>query len=527
VKIVRYNPFPPYPPTPESLQKWEWEDALRYYRPFVDWRIRELRDEMVEAGVAPSKLPSVASLSSYDSGLVDTLATALADTRVPSSKFWAAVSPERYVREILANSFGGAKGNKAAEKLLKDEVRILSKRFRDEIIAAGRVPVPPSASALVVVAPSKEKLRPARRKKEEPATVARSAPRMRKRPPSDTPPRAPSAPSKAPSARPPSGAVVAAPSKAPSARPPSSRPPSGRSVGPSEDTPEFRAAMEDLMVDAAAAIAPSDAPPPLEDEDYFTYEGMFEGDEEFPYVDEDELPRFDEGAAGKRRPPPPPPPSDRRAPPPPSAPSGRGPSGRLPELPRLRELSEATLRAEREWFYEDKRASRDQRACPMTRRLAGFWGYRAGIRPPYRPPPEILQAHEDDILLLVTPGSSMVQVFTKGALTEVFASSREEHALNIGARYANQWRGVNPNGSILRDAKRSRLGSGIYAAYYTDNGVSEPVLLAAPIAEVLERDVAMRGRKLANPRSTPRRLMMREEVDAPRYSTIIRIRNPR
>jgi hypothetical protein len=270
--------------------------------------------------------------------------------------------------------------------------------------------------------------------------------------------------------------------------------------------------MEEVIAEGAAALAPSDASFPS-DED-FPYE------EERTYFFEDDEPRYEEGAPSR---------------------TPRPPSARAPDLssdiPRIRELSEATLRAEREWFYDDKKASRYDRECPMNRRLKGFWSYRAGIRPSLRPPPEAIKAHEDDILLMVLPFGNTVQVFAKGAITEVFASSREENALHVAARYANQWRGVNPNGTIAKDAKRSRLTAGIYAAYYTTDGISEPVLLGEPITKVLERDQGARGRKVANPaplsrflprtRSTPRRLTMRDEVDAPRPPTIIRIRNPR
>jgi hypothetical protein len=275
--------------------------------------------------------------------------------------------------------------------------------------------------------------------------------------------------------------------------------------------------MEEVIAEGAAALSPSGASFPS---DGFPYE------EERDYYFEEDAPRYEEDAPRYEE----------------DAPSrGPRPSGRAPDLssdiPRIRELSEATLRAEREWFYDNKKASRYDRECPMTRRLKGFWSYRAGVRPPLRPPAEVLKAHEDDILLMVLPFGNMVQVFAKGAITEVFASSREENALHIAARYSNQWRGVNPNGTIAKDAKRSRLNSGIYAAYYTADGISEPVLLGEPITKVLERDLGARGRKVANPaplsrflprtRSTPRLLTMRDEVDAPYAPTIIRIRNPR
>jgi hypothetical protein len=266
--------------------------------------------------------------------------------------------------------------------------------------------------------------------------------------------------------------------------------------------------MLEHMADAAEAIRDEDAPPSagvsdartrVEDELY------------------DDTPTYDEEAFRKGRPIPP-----------------RTSPGSY--IPRLRDLSEATLRSEREWFYEDKSASRYNRPCPMTRRLEGFWPYRAGMRPPVRPSPSVLETYEDDLLLLVIPPQNVVQVFTKGALTEVFASSREEHALSIAARYANQWRGVKPDGTVTRDAKRSRLNSSIYAAYYTttdptvEDNLTDVVLLGEPIVSVMERDLGARGRKVANPsrtRSTPLRRITRGEVDAPYAPTIIRIRNPR
>lgn len=170
------------------------------------------------------------------------------------------------------------------------------------------------------------------------------------------------------------------------------------------------------------------------------------------------------------------------------------------DLPRIRRLSEATLRAEREYFYSDDDGSLSARGCPMERRLTGFWSYRAGIRPSgYAAPAALLRDYYGDILLLAIPPGNLVQVYVKGAMTEVFASSRTEDAMSIAARYANHWRGVLPDGSISRDAKRSRLTSAILAGYYTDDGVSDITQIAPPIVEVLERDPGARGRKLANP----------------------------
>ena len=152
----------------------------------------------------------------------------------------------------------------------------------------------------------------------------------------------------------------------------------------------------------------------------------------------------------------------------------------------------------------------------MQRRLAGFWAYRSGIRPSgYVAPAAVLANYYGDILLLVIPPGNLVQVYVKGALTEVFAASRTEDALSIAARYANQWRGVLPDGSIAPDAKRSRLTSAILAGYYTAAGVSNISQIAAPIVTVLERDPGARGRKLANPARRSRRT-----------SATMRTRNP-
>lgn len=220
----------------------------------------------------------------------------------------------------------------------------------------------------------------------------------------------------------------------------------------------------------------------------------------------------------------------------PEPPPKRRPSGGA-QIPRVRALSEATLRAEREYFYSDRDGALSGRGCPMERRLSGFWMYRAGTRPPgFTVPSSVLDEHKDDILLMVIPPGNIVQVFTKGALTEVFASSRTENALNIAARYANQWRGALPDGSIASDAKRSRLATGIYAAYYTRDGMSEMTQIGEPILEVLERDPGARGRKLANPSplshylppvgSTLRSLPVRPNIDTS-GAVIVRIRNPR
>jgi len=138
---------------------------------------------------------------------------------------------------------------------------------------------------------------------------------------------------------------------------------------------------------------------------------------------------------------------------------------------------------------------------------------------------------------MVIPPGNVVQVFTKGQVTEVFASSRTENALHIAARYANQWRGVNDDGDVMRDAKRSRLKTGIYAAYYTGkNTISDIVRLAEPIIEVMERDPEMSGRRVSNPAprvryapvgSTRRTEMRTRDLGGSTGPLIIRIRNPR
>lgn len=212
------------------------------------------------------------------------------------------------------------------------------------------------------------------------------------------------------------------------------------------------------------------------------------------------------------------------------------PSLRVEGIPRVKALSEATLRAEREYFYEDDDAVAS-RGCPQDRRMRGFWPYLAGMRPTYRPPAATLVKHKDDILLMVIPPGNVVQVFTKGQVTEVFASSRTENALHIAARYANQWRGVNDDGDVMRDAKRSRLKTGVYAAYYTGkNGISDIVQLAEPILEVMERDPEMSGRRVSNPApraryaqvgSTRRAEMRTRDLGGSTGPLIIRIRNPR
>lgn len=280
-------------------------------------------------------------------------------------------------------------------------------------------------------------------------------------------------------------------------------------------TPEVRAEMEDQIEAVAEALAPTVEPPAA--------------------------------APAKKRPPPARRASGGRA-------SGRAsgrrasarmrdidedaepPSLRVEGIPRVKALSEATLRAEREYFYEDDDAVAS-RGCPQDRRMRGFWPYLAGMRPTYRPPASTLVKYKDDILLMVIPPGNVVQVFTKGQVTEVFASSRTENALHIAARYANQWRGVNDEGDVVRDAKRSRLKTGVYAAFYTGKGtVSDIVQLAEPILEVMERDPEMSGRRVSNPaprvRYAPAGSTRRAETRTRGLGTsteplIIRIRNPR
>jgi len=300
--------------------------------------------------------------------------------------------------------------------------------------------------------------------------------------------------------------VVAPPAAPAATKKPKRVAPVAAEVTPPEKlrvTPEVRADIEEQIENAAEALAPPAEPAP---------------------------------APAKRRPPP----ARREAPARASRASGRAsgrdaaqstepPSLRVEGIPRVKALSEATLRAEREYFYADDDAV-GRRGCPQTRRMEGFWPYLAGIRPTYRPPAATLVKHKDDILLMVIPPGNVVQVFTKGQVTEVFASSRTENALHIAARYANQWRGVTDEGDVMRDAKRSRLKTGIYAAYYTGkNTISDVVRLAEPILEVMERDPEMSGRRVSNPArgSTRRALPRSRSLGNEAAPLIIRIRNPR
>jgi outer membrane biosynthesis protein TonB len=484
VKIVRLrNPFPPYPPIPDGFEQREWIKNLEYFRPFVEYVLNSLRESLVAAGAPADLLVSREALNAQD-GMIDLISIALAKTRVPTDTFWQEVTPERFSADTILAVFGPAVINQKAAKEVDVAIRVVANRARTELAASGRTGLPPSrpSKAPYVTAPKAppKPPRPPREKKPKVAAVPRA--------PSEPPPRAPSEP----------------PPRAPS-EPRPSRPPSASFAASREDLPDsdaFHEAMEEQIEEAAEEVAasfpPSAAP--------------------FP-TDDDAPPR--------------PAPSDMR-------PTRRRPpsANRVREqLPRVRSLSEATLRSEREYFYSDRDGSLSERACPMDRRLSGFWEYRAGMRPSgYTLPATVLRTYKDDILLMVIPPGNLVQVFCKGALTEVFASSRTENALLIAARYANQWRGVLPDGSIARDAKRSRLKSTIYASYYTAAGISEPVQIGEPITEVLERDPGARGRKLANPAPLSRYLPLsvgdvRALPSTPPAdragSVVIRIRNPR
>ena len=147
MKIVRLNPFPPYPPLPGSIAEGDWIKALLYYRPFVEWRIKELRGELLASKVPPSKIPSTSELVSQDAGFVDAMAAAMAQIGVPGDKFWATVPPEEYVASMLNSAFGAARGNKSAEKKIATEIRFLSNRIRDDLLSAGRTPAIRAASA--------------------------------------------------------------------------------------------------------------------------------------------------------------------------------------------------------------------------------------------------------------------------------------------------------------------------------------------------------------------------------------------
>lgn len=476
MKIVRIrNPFPPYPPTPEGVEQRKWISDLEYFRPFVAYVLNSLHDELVETKVPMDRLVSRETLNAQD-GMIDLIATAMAKTRVPEDTFWEEVTPERFSSDTILAVFGVSAVNKRATKAIEKAIRDFVSRIRGELAEAGRTGLPVSRSASTPYVTVPDEPRPPRpRKPQKPAKEA-------------MPPRV--------SIRPPSASAVAAPEDIP-------------------DTPAFREDMEEQIAGAAEVIeeevAAASAPPP---------------------VDEDVPPSVRPPSA---RPPSARPPSAQAASPRP-APKRRPPSA-ADQIPRIRRLSEATLRAEREYFYSDRDGTLTDRPCPMERRLEGFWEYRAGMRPPdYSALDVAHRQHLNDILLMVIPPGNLVQVYAKGVLTEVFASSREENALNIAARYANQWRGVLPDGTIAPDARRSRLTTRIYAAYYTRKGISQPVLIGEPITEVLVRDPGARGRKLANPAPLSRYLPVssttRPAPPAPRQEAgsgqvVVRIRNPR
>lgn len=451
MRVRLRNPFPPFPPTPEGVEQRKWIQDLEYFRPFSVYLLNSLLENLKASKVSEDLLPSRESLN-VDGGIIDLVSTSLARTRVKDDPFWKSVTPERYASDTILALFGGAATNNRAAGFINNSIRALALRIRQEMQDAGYTALPasrPMSTEYVT------------------ATAAQKPPKEKL----PKPPKAPRAPK--PKAAKPETSKVAAPSAPrPPVLPPSRIP----------DTEAFHEAMSDRIVEAASAIG-EDIPPP---------------------VDED----VSAAPSGKKRQP------KRR---PPSAGSARRRTRlsasdlRADDIPRIRRLSEATLRAEREYFYSDDDGSLSARDCPMSRRLAGFWQYRAGIRPlEYAPSNALLRANYGNILLLVIPPGNLVQVYVKGALTEVFASSRTENALSIAARYANQWRGVLPDGSIASDAKRSRLTCAILAAYYTADGMSEPVQLAEPITEVLERDPGVRGYRMANP-----------------STTIVRIRNPR
>ena len=450
MRIRLRNPFPPFPARPEGVEQGKWISDLEFFRPFSAYILNSLWESLTVAKVPEAALPTKDSLN-VDGGIIDLVSTSLARTRVKDDPFWKSVTPERYASDTVLALFGGAAANKRAAADINTAIRVLAMRIRKEMSDAGYTALPPSRSL------STEYVT---------AAAAPPKPPKEKLPKPPKPARAPKPP------RAPKSASAPRPAPPPSVLPPSRIP----------DTEAFHEAMSDRIMEAASAIG-----------------------EEMPLPGEEEAPVAP--SAKKRQP-------KRR---PPSAGSVRRRT-RLSDadlaaddIPRIRRLSEATLRAEREYFYSDDDGALSARECPMTRRLSGFWQYRAGIRPlEYAPPVSLLRKNYGNILLLLIPPGNLVQVYVKGALTEVFASSRTENALSIAARYANQWRGVLPDGSIAPDAKRSRLTCAILAAYYTEGGVSEPAQLAEPITEVLERDPGVRGYRMANP-----------------STTIVRIRNPR
>jgi hypothetical protein len=469
VKIVRRNPFPPYPSPPEGRDEGPWIDDLLYFRTWVAYILNSLHTDLTAAKVPAEVLVSRETLNAQD-GMIDLIAIALAKTRAPKDTFWTEVTPERFSADTVLAVFGPAAANKRAAKEIDVTIRAFAHRIRQELAASGRTGLPPSRPSKVPYVTAQEAPKPPR------------APREPK-PREPKPPKAPKVserPAPARAGRPPSASLMA----------------SNR-----EDIPEtevFYEEMEEQIAGAAEEIVTPETAP---------------------------LPSARPPSASAR------PPSASALPPPPR----RRPAGSS-QIPRVRELSEATLRAEREYFYSDRDGALSARGCPMERRLSNFWMYRAGMRPTgYTVPNTVLAEHKNDILLMVIPPGNLVQVFTKGALTEVFASSRTENALNIAARYSNHWRGVLPDGSIASDAKRSRLATGIYAAYYTRDGMSEMTQIGEPILEVLERDPSARGRKLANPAPLShylppvgaiRSLPTRPNIDTS-GAVVIRIRNPR
>ena len=466
------NPYPPYPPAPEGVPNVYWTADLASYQPVVKYLLNSLREDLISAKVPEETLPSKATVVTA----ADNIALSLARVKGKTEPFWSTVSPEQFADDALRVIFPSVEGNKRAQGEIEHTARLLADNIRDGLVAAGRTPVEPTK-----VVPT------------EPAAQATP------KPPKATKPKKGAS----------TGASTAAPMVAAAVA--EIVPPEKLKV-----TPEARAEMDEQIEAVVEALAPPvEAPAP----------------EAPPKKRPTPARRASEGRASGRA-------SSRRA-------SGRmrdidedaePPSLRVEGIPRVKALSEATLRSEREYFYEDDDAVAS-RGCPQDRRMRGFWPYLAGMRPTYRPPAATLVKHKDDILLMVIPPGNVVQVFTKGQVTEVFASSRTENALHIAARYANQWRGVNDDGDVMRDAKRSRLKTGIYAAYYEGkNTISDIVRLAEPIVEVMERDPEMSGRRVSNPApraryalvgSTRRTEMRTRDLGGSSGSLIIRIRNPR
>ncbi len=158
-------------------------------------------------------------------------------------------------------------------------------------------------------------------------------------------------------------------------------------------------------------------------------------------------------------------------------------------------------------------------------RLGKYWKHLSPVRrTDVQPPLKLLGDTRQDVLLYILKDGT-TQVWMKGSMTVTFEPSAKLPSWTIAHRYANQWRGLSPSGSIRKPKpdelpiKKSRLRTGVYAAVEGENKLKK---LEDPIRIVEKKDRTLKRKQYDMPdldkyeligdRANPRRRRSRHPI---------------